>query len=128
MQLPKAPKFIVGLDAGYSGMKVWYERGYFCFPSFVKELTDESLNLFDEKDILYRDNDTGKTYMLGYTAQEMVESGDTNETDSETYESFRSYARQRLGSLLCQERKKINVLFSWKQDFRLLTLKQTPLQ
>ena len=35
MQLPKAPKFIVGLDAGYSGMKVWYERGYFCFPSFV---------------------------------------------------------------------------------------------
>ena len=51
MQLPKAPKFIVGLDAGYSGMKVWYERGYFCFPSFVKELTDESLNLFDEKDI-----------------------------------------------------------------------------
>lgn len=85
MQLPKSDQFIIGLDAGYSGMKVWYEKGYFCFPSFVKELTEDSLNLFDEKDILYRDNETGKTYMLGYTAQEMVESGDTNDTDSETY-------------------------------------------
>ena len=56
MQLPRASKFIVGLDAGYTGMKAWYERGYFCFPSFVKELTDESLNLFDEKDILYRES------------------------------------------------------------------------
>ena len=45
MQLPKSDQFIIGLDAGYSGMKVWYEKGYFCFPSFVKELTEASNTL-----------------------------------------------------------------------------------
>ena len=116
MQLPKAPKFIVGLDAGYSGMKVWYERGYFCFPSFVKELTDESLNLFDEKDILYRDNDTGKTYMLGYTAQEMVESGDTNETDSETYDRKR-YWNPKF-QILCKAAIGLAIMSREKEDKR----------
>lgn len=116
MQLPRAPKFIVGLDAGYTGMKVWYERGYFCFPSFVKELTDESLNLFDEKDILYRDNDTGKTYMLGYTAQEMVESGDTNETDSEAY-SRKRYWNPRF-RILCQAAIGLAVMSRDKEDSR----------
>ena len=116
MQLPKAPKFIVGLDAGYSGMKVWYERGYFCFPSFVKELTDASLNLFDEKDILYRDNDTGKTYMLGYTAQEMVESGDTNETDSETYDRKR-YWNPKF-QILCKAAIGLAIMSREKEDKR----------
>ena len=54
MQLPKSDQFIIGLDAGYSGMKVWYEKGYFCFPSFVKELTEDSLNLFDEGYLISR--------------------------------------------------------------------------
>lgn len=116
MQLPKADQFIIGLDAGYSGMKVWYEKGYFCFPSFVKELTEDSLNLFDEKDILYRDNETGKTYMLGYTAQEMVESGDTNDTDSETYDRKR-YWNPKF-QILCKAAIGLAVMSRDKEDNR----------
>lgn len=83
---PKGTRdFIIGLDAGYSGMKVYHENGYFCFPSFVKKLTNDTINLPDEKDIVYRDKATGDQYMVGYTAQEMLGSTDTNDTDGEMF-------------------------------------------
>lgn len=89
---PKGKGFIVAMDAGYSSMKVFYETGYFCFPSFAKKLERDTLNISGEKDILYRDLDTGEVYMLGYTAQEMIGSTDTNDTDSELY------SRKRYGN------------------------------
>lgn len=82
---PKGKDYIIGLDAGYSGMKVWYENGYFCFPSYAKKLGSNTLNIFSEKDILYKDNLTDEIYMLGYTAQEMIGSVDTNDTEGELY-------------------------------------------
>ena len=80
---PKGKDYIIGLDAGYSSMKVFYENGYFCFPSFVKKLSSENLSVFSEKDILYKDLDTGDVFMVGYTAQEMISSTDTNDTEGE---------------------------------------------
>lgn len=85
VELSKTEDYIIGLDAGYSGMKVWYENGHFCFPAYARKITGETLNLFDKKDILYRDGDTGDIYMLGYTAQEMAEAGDTSDTEAESH-------------------------------------------
>ena len=36
--IPKGRDYIIGLDVGYSGTKVFYETGYFCVPSFVKKM------------------------------------------------------------------------------------------
>lgn len=80
---PKGKDFIIGLDAGYSGMKVFFETGYNCFPSFAKKMDDNMMNLTDEKDILYRDDETQEVYMVGYNAQNMID--DTNDTDGELY-------------------------------------------
>lgn len=89
---PKGKDYIIGLDAGYSSMKVFYENGYFCFPSFVKKLPSENLSVFSEKDILYKDLDTGEVFMVGYTAQEMISSTDTNDTEGELF------SRKRYGN------------------------------
>lgn len=80
---PKGKDYIIGLDAGYSGMKVFYENGLFCFPSFAKKIDEETFTGTDEKDILYRDLETNELFVLGYTAQNMVMSSDTNDTDGE---------------------------------------------
>lgn len=84
-QNPKGKDYIIGLDAGYSGMKGFYENGYFCFPSFVKKLKGDIIGGASANDILYRDNSTGEMYMIGRTAQDMISSGDTNDTDGEMF-------------------------------------------
>lgn len=89
---PKGKDFIIGLDAGYSSMKVYYEDGYFAFPSYARKIDDSMLQIFNKKDILYRDLDINEVYILGYSAQEMISSTETNDTYSE------SYARKRYGT------------------------------
>lgn len=91
--------YIIGLDAGYSGMKVFYESGYFCFPSFVKKITTDTLNIPDEKDIIYKDLKTNEEYMVGYSAQEMLESADTNDTEGEMF-SRKRYGKKAF-QILC---------------------------
>lgn len=93
---PKGKHYVIGLDAGYSGMKVYYENGYFCFPSFIKQVSENALTVPASEDILYRDLETGEMYMVGKTAQQMVSSTDTNDTEEElftrkryTHKSFR---------------------------------------
>ena len=83
---PKGKEFIIGLDAGYSSMKVFFENGYFCFPSYAKQIDEHNLlNITNENDILYKDEITGEVYMIGTTAQNMVDSTDTNDTDGELF-------------------------------------------
>ena len=116
-KLPLAEDFIIGLDAGYSGMKVWYENGYFCFPSYARKITGiETLNLFDDKDILYRDGDTGEVYMIGYTAQEMAAPGDTNDTNAES--SGRKRYWNTKFQILCKAAIGICLLSRAKDDER----------
>ena len=67
--IPKGKDYIIGLDVGYSGTKVFYESGYFCFPSFVKKIDGDVLSLPSEKDILYRDNVTQDIYSTGNAFQ-----------------------------------------------------------
>lgn len=82
---PKSKHYIIGLDAGYSSMKVFYETGYFCFPSFIQQVEEELLTIPGSDDILYRDTETGELYMIGRTAQEMMSSTDTNTTEGELF-------------------------------------------
>lgn len=88
---PKGKKCIIGLDIGYSAVKCFYEKGYFCFPSYVKKL-EGSLIASSHDDILYQDLETGVTYLVGKSAQNMVESLDTNDTDGEMF------SRKRYGN------------------------------
>ena len=83
LSLPKGKDYIVALDVGYSGTKVFYETGYACFPSYAKLLDDHMMNVPDHKDIVYRNDETGDTYLVGYNAQNMADG--SNDTDSELY-------------------------------------------
>lgn len=77
--------YLIALDAGYSGMKVFTENKVFCFPSFVKKIGSNTLNIVQDKDILYEDYETGERYMLGFLAQDMVASDSTNDTEEELF-------------------------------------------
>jgi len=99
-QNPKGTDYIIALDAGYSGMKVFYENGYFCFPSFAKKLDGDIIGGAGPDDILYRDSQTGEMYMVGRTAQDMLSAEDTNDTDGEMFARKR-YSSRRF-RILCQ--------------------------
>lgn len=96
---PKGRDYIIGLDIGYSAVKVAYENGFFCFPSYAKRLDDTMLNLPSDQDILYRDDTTGEVFMVGIVAQEMLDSSSTNDTDGELF-SRRRYSDKRF-KILC---------------------------
>lgn len=79
---PKGKDFIIGLDIGYSGTKVFYETGYFCFPSYVKKLKSGMLEISDDKDILYKEDGSDDIYMIGYNAQNMLSETSSNDSDN----------------------------------------------
>lgn len=94
---PKGKDYIVALDAGYSSMKVFYEGGYFCFPSYARKLEDV-LTISSKEDILYRDS-TGELFVVGRTAQDMISSNDTNDTDGELFS--RKRYNNKIFKILC---------------------------
>ncbi|MCC2254579.1 ParM/StbA family protein [Ruminococcus sp. CLA-AA-H200] len=112
-QNPKGNHYIIGLDAGYSSMKCCHESGYFCFPSYVRRL-DQELMFPSGEDILYRDLKTGELYIMGYSAQNMAGSLETNDTDGELY------SRKRYGNrnfqILCNAA--IAMALEYKTDNR----------
>lgn len=115
--LPKGKDYIIGLDVGYSSVKVFYETGYFTFPSYAKKIDGEMMALPDTRDILYRNDDTGEIYMIGYNAQDMAED-DNNDTESELY-SRRRYNSPRF-RILCQTA--IGMAASHRTDDRRITI------
>lgn len=109
---PKGNHYIIGLDAGYSSMKVFHETGYFCIPSFVKRITENQLTIQSPEDLLYRDGN-GELYLIGKTAQNLVSSTDTNDTESELFsrKRYSSHAFQILCNVslaLAMQKKKDN--------------------
>ena len=82
---PKGKKYIIGLDVGYSGTKVFTEDKIFCFPSYVKKIEQNMLSISSSNDIMYKNLETGEMFMVGYAAQEMIASDNTNDTDGEMF-------------------------------------------
>lgn len=112
LTFPKGKEYIIGLDAGYSGMKVFYETGYLCFPSYAKKLDENMINLPDSRDIMFRDDETGEVFLVGYNAQNMVD--DTNDTDGELY-SRKRYSDRRF-QVICYTA--IGIALTKKNDNR----------
>lgn len=86
---PKGKDFIIGLDLGYSGTKVFYETGYFCFPSYAKKI-DSILDTPDDNDIFYKEEDSEDIYMIGYNAQAMTDETDINDSYAELFSQKRT--------------------------------------
>lgn len=99
MANPKGKNFIIGLDLGYSATKVFYENGYFCFPSYAKKLSNGMLDIPSDKDILYKDADSKDTYIVGYSAQNMIDESDTNDSMGELF-SRKRYSDKRF-KIIC---------------------------
>ncbi len=112
--IPKGKNFIVGLDVGYSGTKCFYEKGYFCFPSFIKKIEGDVIGISSKRDILYKNNVTGELFMVGYTAQEMLSSISTNDTDGELF-SRKRYSNASF-QILCHTA--LGIALSEKKDNR----------
>ena len=91
---PKGKDFVIGIDIGYSGTKVFHENGCFCFPSYAKRMDESLMDIPNEKDIMYRDETTKEVYMVGQNAQNMIDSSNTNDTDGELF-SRRRYTDKR---------------------------------
>ena len=109
VDIPKGKKFVIGLDIGYSAVKCFYEKGYFCFPSYVRKL-DSDLFIYGEQDILYRDMETGNQYIIGRTAQEMISTSETNVTESELFS--RNRYRSKSFKILC------NIAMAFALDYK----------
>lgn len=93
---PKGRDYIVAIDIGYSSTKVFYENGYFVFPSYAKRLYNGMINVNNDKDILYMEEGSDEMYMVGFTAQEMTDAINTNDSDSEL-SSRKRYKDKRFG-------------------------------
>lgn len=91
---PKGKDFIIALDIGYSGTKIYTEHGYICFPSYAKKLEKGMLSVSDTHDILYKEEGSSDIYMVGFNAQNMTNDTSTNDTDGELF-SRKRYADKR---------------------------------
>ena len=71
--------FVIGLDIGYSSVKVYSHYFAGCFPSFVKEIdTNNFIGTYKDTDILYQD-EKGKRYVIGEHALAATSANDTND-------------------------------------------------
>ena len=113
----------IALDIGYSAVKGFGPHGHFCFPAYVRKLSDErtSLKQPSPSDIIYRDNENG-TWAVGEMAYEEMASSEIMDSEKELYgrlryytPSFKIIARAGLAMALnsdvtgCAERKAIAV-------------------
>lgn len=77
----------IALDIGYSAVKGFSPNSVFSFPSYAKIVNGSRINSSekDEKedasDILYRDDTTGEIWAVGESAQKMVSSNDTSDSE-----------------------------------------------
>lgn len=83
----------IALDIGYSGVKGFAPNHVFCFPFYSKKLnkTDITLGNPTDKDILYRDCETGDVYVVGAKAQNELSYRDTKDTNLTLYGRNRYY-------------------------------------
>lgn len=84
----------LALDLGYSGVKFFSPMGYGIFPSYAKQTaTDiESFGTLPKEHIMYRDLSNNETWIVGDSAQKMVDFGDTNDSEAVLYGRDRYYS------------------------------------
>ncbi len=96
---PKSNEYVIGMDIGYSSVKVFYENGHFVFPSYAKKLDTTMLNISDTKDIIYMEEGSNEQYIIGYNAQTMIDNDNTNDSDNELFS--RNRYRDKRFKIIC---------------------------
>lgn len=84
----------IGIDVGYSGVKGLSRNMAYCFPSYVKKVSEDCISIGKPAatDILYRDGESGTVYAVGEKAEKMIS------PDSGTDNSIALYGKNRYSS------------------------------
>ena len=85
-------KTIIALDGGYSSVKGAGPTRVFMFPSFAKKVDRdfEVIGKVRSEDIQFRDNTTGDIYLVGQSAEALLNGKDTaSTTDTSIYTRYR---------------------------------------
>lgn len=114
MTNPKGRDYIIGIDVGYSSTVGFHEKGAFIFPSYAREIDFGSMQMISDRDIFYRDDDTGTVYLVGYSAQNIIDDEDTNDTEGELF--ARNRYTSRLFGIICDTA--IGLALEHKHDSR----------
>lgn len=81
-----AGKTILGIDGGYSAVKIVSANKTAIYPSYAKILKEDLqiVGQLKDNDILLRDNITGNLWAIGSTAENMLDRKDLEETTDES--------------------------------------------
>lgn len=83
-------KFLVGIDVGYSGCKIFSQNKVALFPCYAKKVEGELISAsYQENDIWYQDAKTKEIWAVGETAIGMMSSRDTNDNSVSMYSRSR---------------------------------------
>lgn len=85
-------KTILAIDGGYSSFKGVSPNKLFAFPSYAKKVPRDFSIVSDLKkdDLFFRDNKTGETWLVGRTAEALMNQNDVDSTsDSTLYTRYR---------------------------------------
>lgn len=84
----------IAIDLGYSGVKYFSSFGYGIFPSYAKQTASnaESFGTLPKEHIMYKDLSNNEIWLVGSSAQKMVDLRDTNDSESTLYGRERYYS------------------------------------
>lgn len=87
-------RWVIGLDAGYSAVKIFSPNAIASCPSYAKRIDPdfEYAGKAPEDSILYKDLDTDEMWVVGAKAQDTMTSGDTSDSEMSLY------GRERYGN------------------------------
>jgi plasmid segregation protein ParM len=88
---PSLPdKFLVGIDIGYSGCKIFSQNKVALFPCYARMIDGELISAsYEDTDIWYQDAKTRQIWAVGETAIGMMSSRETNDNAVSMYSRSR---------------------------------------
>jgi plasmid segregation protein ParM len=83
-------KFLVGIDVGYSGCKIFSQNKVALFPCYARQIEGEIISAsYEDSDIWYQDAKTKEIWAVGETAIGMMSSRETNDNSVSMYSRSR---------------------------------------
>ena len=83
-------KFLVGIDVGYSGCKIFSQNKVALFPCYARQIDGELISAsYEDTDIWYQDAKTKQIWAVGETAIGMMSSRETNDNSVSMYSRSR---------------------------------------
>lgn len=83
-------KYLVGIDIGYSGCKIFAQNKVAIFPCYARQVTGEMISAsYEDTDIWYQDAKTKDIWAVGETAIGMMSSRETNDNAVSMYSRSR---------------------------------------